>query len=195
MADPRTHPRFWTVQTRLQQIFGTNLPLSELRATARGIARAHKLRLPRDVVRRKDLLIAWFAQHFQEFVEATERTSGGAAGPVRDVDARLRKNWTRVLELQKQFGHWKMEEILEFAMEQAAKLGIKLDREAKRNKNVLLCWIAEHSDEIQIQESGDGMTLRALDGSGCHPMDQDPADPMLDFFDWAVREFEIIEWE
>jgi hypothetical protein len=150
MADPRDNPVFWETRARLEQTLGPKIPLKDLIPLIREIGSKVNVRIPREVVRKKNSAIGWICQNIKE----SEPFLPAVPVPVieKGIEARVRRNWPTILHvkawLKTKFGaHPKMPQITALAMEVAGAFELRIDRQARRSKAALECWFAEHWEE------------------------------------------------
>jgi hypothetical protein len=142
MTDPRAHSNFAVIRRRLQQTLGKRFGLPGIVAFIREIARAHRRPLPRDAARKKDAAIEWACLNID--VVGPHLLDCELPDAETAADLRVRASLNRLPEVNEALttalGHKPaMPELLEIA----ASVGIP-DREAKRNKKLMLCWFAEN---------------------------------------------------
>jgi hypothetical protein len=143
MADPL----FWETRARLEQVFGPKVPLKDLIPFMHQMASNLHLCIPREAVRRKNSAISWVCQHIKE----SEPLLATVSTPAREeeLDARVQRNWRTIpivkAWLREKFGpHPKMSEITAAATAVATTSGLSIDRQARRSKAALECWLAEN---------------------------------------------------
>jgi hypothetical protein len=148
MSDPRDHPLFWETRTLLEGTIGPKIRLTELTTLMQQIARDHQLHIPRMAVRRKNNAIQWMCEN----IKHAESVLSPVAQPANDrasVEARVKRNWAMIPTVRR----WlraqsdrrpRMPDMIATATHFAETLKIRIDRQARRNRDALECWFAEN---------------------------------------------------
>jgi hypothetical protein len=133
-------------------MFGPRLPYAPILNLLREIAREHDLKLPREVSRKRDAAIAWLAAHLDLARPHLVAQDTGEC-PQNPAQARVHANAHQIAAVEAWlvdiFDHSPvMHELLPKALEWSATMHILVDRDARRNRLVLECWIIENWDAI-----------------------------------------------
>jgi hypothetical protein len=147
--DPRMNPLFWQVKQTLVQHFGPKLPFKPIADLMRSVRDAHRLSIPREATRKKDIGIAWLCEHWELAKPIlASQSQFDEEQHSRECDV-LAGPWSKMLEIEKLIrdlvgGKPSMKQLLAAARRMAAAHRLRLSREPRRNQKFLLAWYAEH---------------------------------------------------
>jgi post-segregation antitoxin (ccd killing protein) len=156
-ADLRKQSSFWAVRGCLERMFGPRLPYAPILNLVRKIAYDHDLKLSRDISRKRDAAIAWLAANL-DLAQPHLGAPHSVEFPQTAAQARVHANTDQIASVEDWllniFGHCPvMHELRQKAIEWSATMRTGIDRDARRNRLVLQCWIIENWDAIRaIQE-------------------------------------------
>lgn len=154
--DARMNPDFWVVKRILVQHFGAKLPCTPLCAFMRAVRNEQHLSLPREATRMKDLGISWLCQNWDKAEPMLSQIGPTIEGESSKECEKLPELWPLMCEieakLRAQTGQKpSMKELLTPAKKLAASHGLRLPRDARRNRKFLLAWYAQHWNVLETE--------------------------------------------
>ncbi|OHT05828.1 hypothetical protein TRFO_26334 [Tritrichomonas foetus] len=156
--DRRSNGLFWIVKAKLENLFGKNMILKEILSLSRKLSKKYDILLDRNASRNKDLLISWICENWNTFENDVEHFHTPKINFITKKsrnEERIMSSWNQMFNVQKVLEDiygiqkMKMPQLLKIASAVCDIKQLRLDRNAKRNKKVLLAWFSENWDQIE----------------------------------------------
>lgn len=174
------HPQFWCVKNVLSSKFGEKLPFADFIQFAHHVSKQIHAPLDRMATRSKKFTIAWFCEHWEDAEPFVNEYQGNVAKKLnREIIAnqnRVAMSWPLRESVQQKLQErlntkLSMTVLRDYALFVADLLDIHLERNAKRNKDVLIAWFCENWEKIKYLETTEPIqheqTPQCISSSDC----------------------------